>query len=194
MEQLTIEHAITARELRDEGMKRAVDHAERETPGWQDQAIGHVRVFAGLEHEFMCEEARRFAESRGIAPPPDKRAWGAVMMKCAKLGLIEKVGLGYAKDPKVHMNPASIWRSKARAVTDLFLRQEPMPAWAGRPPRVTAANDAPAVRKFLQAVGPFLLPAVSCSPPYRRGGPCSQGHERPPAYPIRAATSPGAGR
>lgn len=112
MEQLTIDHAIQARALRDDGMQRAVDHANRVSPSWQERAIEHVRAFALEQREFMCEEARRFAEGRGMSPPPDKRAWGAVMMKCAKLGIVEKIGLGYAKDPKVHMNPASVWRAK----------------------------------------------------------------------------------
>lgn len=113
--QMTIEDAIRARELRDDGMQRAVDHANHVEPGWQERAVGYVKAFALVRREFMCEEARRYAEAQGIGPPPDKRAWGAVMMKCARMGLIEKIGLGYAKDPKVHMNPASVWRSKALA-------------------------------------------------------------------------------
>lgn len=117
MIQLTIEHEIRARELRDEGMQRAVDHADRVEPNWSNVAEGWVRIYAMDHLEFMCEEVRRFAESKGISKPPDKRAWGAVMMRCAKLGIVEKVGLGYAKDPKVHMNPASVWRSRIRRPT-----------------------------------------------------------------------------
>lgn len=117
MEQLTIEDAIAraevARELRDDGMRRAVDHANHVEPGWQERAIEHVRAFVMERREFMCEDAREFAEARGMSLPPDNRAWGAVMTKCARLGLIVKDRLGYAKDPKVHMRPTSVWRSRA---------------------------------------------------------------------------------
>jgi hypothetical protein len=73
-----------ARALRDVGMARASDHAERQSPGWQEQAVSFIRSYAITHDTFMCEAARRYAESQGIAPPPDKRAWGSAMMKAAK--------------------------------------------------------------------------------------------------------------
>lgn len=100
-----------ARTLRDEGMARSADHAERVNPGWQDRAVSFIRSYAITHEQFMCEGARRYAEARGIGSPPDKRAWGTAMIKAAKASIVKKVGLAYATDPKVHMNPASLWKS-----------------------------------------------------------------------------------
>lgn len=104
----------TGRDLAREGAQRAVDHAERKHPGWYDQATEFVRQYALDHHEFMCEAARRFAEARGIAPPPDKRAWGSVMTRAARAGYVRKIGFACATDPKVHMNPAGLWKSLLR--------------------------------------------------------------------------------
>jgi hypothetical protein len=108
-EQLSIDFA---RQLRDRGMERAVDHAEREVAGWKDAALEYVRLYALIHAEFICEDVRGFADRRGFAPPPDGRAWGAVMMRAAKRGLVTKTDrVACAKDPKVHMNPSTVWRS-----------------------------------------------------------------------------------
>lgn len=102
----------TAREARDEGMAIATAHAEREHPTWTDKAVEWVRIYAMDHYEFMCEAVRVHAESFTFALPPDKRSWGTVMQKAAVKGYVEKVGLSYATDPKVHQNPAGLWRSR----------------------------------------------------------------------------------
>lgn len=106
----------SGRDLAKEGMERAADHAERDAPGWRDQALEYVRQYATEHYEFMCEAARRYAEGRGIGPPPDKRAWGAVMVKAARAGYVQKIGFACATDPKVHMNPAGLWRSRIGSI------------------------------------------------------------------------------
>ncbi len=100
-----------ARQLRDDGMARAADHAEVVEPGWNELALEYVRVYAKANRQLRGEMVRIYAENRGFPLPPDKRAWGAVMMRAAKAGLITKLGWTTAVDPKVHKNPVSLWQS-----------------------------------------------------------------------------------
>jgi len=110
-EQITFDDEL-AKKLRDDGMKRAIDHAEKDYPGWKDMAFGYLKEYLTRSNavEFTGERVRIFAESEGFIKPPDKRAWGSVMTRGAKAGLIVKIGWTTASDPKVHKNPVSLWR------------------------------------------------------------------------------------
>ena len=101
-----------AKAARDKGIELAVSHAERESPGWADEALEYARLYALVHSEFICEDVRGFADRRGFSTPPDGRAWGGVMVRAAKVGYVTKTDrVACAKDPKVHMNPSSVWRS-----------------------------------------------------------------------------------
>lgn len=103
------ERAVAAR---DRGIKTAADHADAVAEGWSEAAFQHTRRFLEDKpsgHQFIGEEVRQFAERSGLALPPDKRAWGAVMLRCARAGLMRKIGFTVASDPKVHCNPVSQW-------------------------------------------------------------------------------------
>jgi hypothetical protein len=110
-EQLTIDHAIAQR---DEGMARAAEHAERVEPGWQEGALEYIRQHALENETLMCEGARLRAEAEGFPLPPHKRAWGAAMMRAAKLGYVAKVGFANVQDPNGHMGAATLWKSLIR--------------------------------------------------------------------------------
>lgn len=101
-------------ELRDRGIERAVDHADREIPSWSDVALEYVRQYARNHGEFLSEEPRQYAESRGLPDPPDKRAWGAVMLRAARAGYIRKIGYAQANDPRVHGSINTLWRGHGR--------------------------------------------------------------------------------
>lgn len=98
----------TAREARDAGMEKAALGAG---DSWIEKAVDWIKVYAEKNPRFMCENARGYAESFGFAAPPTKRAWGPAMQLAAERNFIRKIGLGYATDPKVHMNPAGVWES-----------------------------------------------------------------------------------
>jgi len=110
MDQVTMDDVLS-RKLRDEGMQRAVDHADRENPSWSDKAMGFLDEYLSRlrSQTFRSEDIRKFAEREGLPIPPDKRAWGSIMTKAAKAGKIKKLGWTTASDPKVHKNPVSLW-------------------------------------------------------------------------------------
>ncbi len=100
-----------ARQLRDDGMQRAADHAEAVEPTWNERAMEYTKLYARENRQLRCEMVRIFAENDGFSKPPDKRAWGAVMMRAAKAGILTKLCWTTASDPRVHKNPVSLWQS-----------------------------------------------------------------------------------
>lgn len=106
-----------ARELRDEGIQRAVDHADALAPAvapkWSDTAYAFLLDYIEAHHKFTSEDIRVLAESmERVTEPTDKRAWGSVMRRASQAKLIERAGFTVAKDPKVHCNNIAVWRSR----------------------------------------------------------------------------------
>lgn len=94
--------------LRDRGINRAADNAERvHGPGWQERAIGHLINYP--EAEFMAEEVRIWAHSQGLEEPPSARAWGAVIVTAKRRGIIRSNGYRKVSNPLAHSTPASVW-------------------------------------------------------------------------------------
>lgn len=101
----------TGQQLAIFGAQLAADHADRVTGGnWTADAwdffIGWAKAQQGKT--FQGEEARQAAN--GLLPePPEPRAWGAIVMRAAKAGLIVRVGYAPVKDPRSHHSPKSVW-------------------------------------------------------------------------------------
>ena len=100
---------LTGKELRDEGMKKAVDHADSVEPTWSQRAYKFLLKYRLTVEEFMTEDVRK--ASKGIVPgPPDLRAWGSIVTKAARVGLIHSTGIRSVKDPKAHAGYATVWK------------------------------------------------------------------------------------
>lgn len=98
------------RENRDNGIKQAIDHAKQEDVLWPGKAYLMLKRYLSFNiGEFMGEDIRKYSEANGLPEPPSKRAWGAIMVKAAKAGLITKVGTRSVKNPKAHMANATLW-------------------------------------------------------------------------------------
>jgi hypothetical protein len=81
-----------ARERAQDGIERAVEHADRVSPGWSDLALFHLQ--RDVRHRaapFTIEKVRL-----DIAPllpePTDGRAWGAVTQAAIRRGVIVRTG------------------------------------------------------------------------------------------------------
>jgi hypothetical protein len=102
-----------AQALRDHGITRAVNHADRVHSNWSDRAFDSLKQFIQTKLRkgdvITSEAVRSYAATHGLPTPPDKRAWGAIMLKAARAKLIVKKGWTTATDPKVHCNPVSLW-------------------------------------------------------------------------------------
>jgi len=74
------------------GLKKAdesMHHADSVVPGWIESAEDFGRRFAKGHHKpFPSEVMQHWAENRGCPYPPDKRAWGGIMKRLQKDGII----------------------------------------------------------------------------------------------------------
>lgn len=100
--------------LKQEGLERAVDHAERVVPEWKEIAWDFfqkwlTRIPSGLK--FKMEDFRTWAECHDMPSPPSKRAIGFIPLKAVKEGLIKKCGLtSVTLNPKAHGCFCSQWQ------------------------------------------------------------------------------------
>ena len=99
-----------ARAKRDEGMGRALDHAEREMVSWGETAFSYLVWYAETHDKFPAWFATQAADLTGAVPaPPTRKAWGSIFIRAARTGVIRKDG--YRADPNRHANPCPVWAS-----------------------------------------------------------------------------------
>ncbi len=94
------------------GMERAVEHADSVVPNWSERAMEALLEYARGWRDawgdvgFLIEDVR--AHATELPAPPDSRAWGAVVSKAARQGLIVKVG--YAPAASSNCSPKTLWQ------------------------------------------------------------------------------------
>lgn len=94
-------------ELRRElGVSRAASRAHRHAPGWEDDAVSAVKRFAETHESFIAEDVR---ETFHTPAEIDGRAWGAVLQRARREGLIRADG--YAPANSSNRSPKVRWRS-----------------------------------------------------------------------------------
>jgi hypothetical protein len=95
------------------GADTAAAHADRVTGGeWTARAWDFFMDFAVRQkgEPFMTEDVRAKAERYWAVPKaPDQRAWGAIVKRASKAGLIRHVGYAPNKSPNCHGSPKSVW-------------------------------------------------------------------------------------
>jgi hypothetical protein len=99
---------FTGEQLRDAGIKRAIDNANEKTEKWAYMAYTFLTVYVRSNGEFMTEDVR-LASSEIVPQPPSNRAWGGVIVRAVKSGLIIRKGFRNVKNNKAHCTPASVW-------------------------------------------------------------------------------------
>jgi hypothetical protein len=104
---------LTGSELAIAGMDQAIDHADKLQPKWSDDAFLILREFLSIcDTPFMTEDLRKYAEDkRKFVAPASARAWGGIMARAKKAGLISMVGINQVKNAKAHCANAAVWQS-----------------------------------------------------------------------------------
>jgi len=101
-------------QARDEGMMRALDHAERLDDEWPDRAYGFLCRYARAHEYFTIEEMTAEADRLGYGSPADGRAWGGVVRRAAachdSLAIIQNT---HTTRPRLkgHGAPGPVWYS-----------------------------------------------------------------------------------
>ena len=100
---------LESRARRDEGISRAVEHADRVRDEWSAEAFNFLCDYARTSvPPFLVEEARAAAESAGLECPTDNRAWGGVVQRAVRAGIIVRAGAAPALTSNCSLKP--LWR------------------------------------------------------------------------------------
>jgi hypothetical protein len=100
-----------------EGMGRAEDNANVIPYKWNDKVDALFIKWLndpdiGPGHgNFLTEDFRKYAETTDLPEPPSKRAYGSVIVRARKKGLIYKVGYGKPTNVLAHGTPATLWHA-----------------------------------------------------------------------------------
>lgn len=98
---------------RDEGIARAVDHANRVDPDWNKRVWELFTEWLGrmpVGFRFMIEDFRLYLDAqKKIAKPPSLRAFGFIPGKAARLGMITKMGTAQVKNVNANCANAGVW-------------------------------------------------------------------------------------
>ena len=96
-------------QLRDKGIKQAINNADNAHEKWSEKAYKFLTDYIKSHHEFMTEDVRVASEKK-IPIPPSNRAWGGIILRASKAGLINRIGFSNVKNVKAHRTPATVWR------------------------------------------------------------------------------------
>ncbi len=104
-----------ARAARDDGIRRAVEHADAVEPRWVDQAYDVLLDFLRRPEahvaSFTSEDVREHAAALGLPEPPHLRAWGGVFQRASRAGIIARAGVTTARAVNVHCSIVATWRA-----------------------------------------------------------------------------------
>ena len=117
-----------AEQRRDAGIEEAIEHADNVITGWSDKAYQILRQFLNtIDSEFMVEQVRQYAAGiEGYEAPSHDRAWGGVVRRAQKAGLVIYVTTRRTSNVNAHRTPAGLWRKAYEAHE--FVRLE----WRGK--------------------------------------------------------------
>lgn len=98
--------------LRDEGIETSITHADSIIENWQQTAYQFLLRYVreNKNSKFMAEDIRNSSDG-WVPEPPNNRAWGGIIVRAAKAGIIKRIGYKKVKNTKAHCTPAAIWES-----------------------------------------------------------------------------------
>lgn len=101
-----------ARRLKNEGIDRATNKAEKDNPGWNDDVYRFFvdKFLLSTNGTFMAEEFRSYCSLMDFPLPDNARAFGGLFAKAKARGIIIRVGFQNTKNKKAHLTPATLWR------------------------------------------------------------------------------------
>lgn len=91
-------------------IERAATAQERRSPDWQDRAIGMLSLYLIHTDTFITEDFRIWASCNGLDEPQEPRAYGAVIRRAVKSGMIVATGnYRQTTNIKSHSRPMMVW-------------------------------------------------------------------------------------
>lgn len=104
---------MKARAAAQEGIDRAVAHAERDVPGWSDVAYEFIRLHAMQNRgkRFTGYEIVQAALAYGVPKPPTDKAFGGPLQRAARAQVLRKVGGVPDPNPERHGSMVPLWEA-----------------------------------------------------------------------------------
>ena len=96
----------TGTELKEAGIKRSSDNAGVD---WNNQADITLCEFIKANKKFQAEDFRLYASKIGLPDPPHLRAFGSVIVRASRRGLIKSIGTAQVDNPKAHRAISNVW-------------------------------------------------------------------------------------
>lgn len=96
-------------DLRDEGINKAITNADKVHESWSQKAYNLLITYIQRQDRPWLAEKFREDTKYLLPAPPSKRAFGAIIVKAVKAGLIKRVGYEQVTNPKAHRATASLW-------------------------------------------------------------------------------------
>jgi len=98
---------------KDQAIEQAEMAQNKKVNNWSEKAIKLLRVYAKSVRDFITEDFREYAEANGLESPSEPRAYGGVMVRAKKAGIIQSTGnYRNMKHEKSHSCPKMVWQSK----------------------------------------------------------------------------------
>ena len=92
-------------------IERAATAQEKRSPNWQDRAIALLSIYLVSHDTFITEDFRTWATANGLDEPQEPRAYGAVIRRAVKSGMIRATGeYRQTTNIKSHSRPMMVWR------------------------------------------------------------------------------------
>jgi hypothetical protein len=105
----------TGDSLKAAGMDRALSHADAVRREWSRIAEGFLVFFISdspWRGDFKAEDFIAWSTSKGLSEPPSPNAWGGVISRAARKGMIELRGYAKSKHITAHSRITNVWRAK----------------------------------------------------------------------------------
>lgn len=99
-------------EARDKGILQAITNADRAHENWSDKVYRLFLDFISRNSNPFQVEDFRDSITGLIEEPPSKRAFGHIVLRAARDGLITRVGYAPVKNVTAHRAFASVWCRK----------------------------------------------------------------------------------
>lgn len=99
-----------AKKVRDKGIQRAVTHADHVHDSWSDKCYGLFKDFIRAQSAPFQTETFRHSIAGLLEEPPHARAFGSVVVRAVKAGLIKRVGSAPVSNVRAHRALANVWQ------------------------------------------------------------------------------------
>lgn len=107
MSQLSLE---LSKKARDKGIDQAIRHADQVSENWGDKCYGLFKDFIRAQSAPFQTETFRHSVAGLIESPPHDRAFGAVVVRAVRAGLIKRVGSAPVSNVRAHRALSNVWQ------------------------------------------------------------------------------------